>query len=228
MLAAVPFANAPRKRSLTFDVRFADSGSRLVGHAAIFNSLSEDLGGFRERVRPGAFTRSLSQISADRPVYALWNHDSNFVIASTNDGSLRLSEDERGLLADFEPIDTQIIRDLVVKPIRDGKVNKMSFAFEIQGEKWTTEDSTEVRDVLDADLYDVSPVVFPAYPTTDISARTLDVLARSLPKDVLARALAALDRTQESAPGGTRTSADAGAFVEIVQMRVRRHSRTTA
>ena len=190
------------KRSFAADLRASRSGGTLEGHAAVFNSLSEDLGGWRERIAPGAF----DAVIGAEDIYALWNHDPNFIIASTADKTLRLSQDGTGLLAEMDPMDTQTIRDLVVTPIKQGKVRKMSFAFDIPvgGDEWVIEDGTEIRVIRKVGrLYDVSPVTYPAYPGTDISARTLQTLIRSLPRAAVLSALRQ-DMDQESceAEGG--------------------------
>lgn len=160
------------RRSFAAGVRSvrADGQVRLVGHAAIYDSLSEDLGGWREKLSPGCFDDCLrGQIS---PVFALWQHDPNFVIASTSDQSLKLSTDRRGLVCDISPMDTQMVRDMVVKPIQDGKVTSMSFAFDVADAEWTYENGMDIRVVKRVGrLYDVSPVCSPAYMGTDISAR---------------------------------------------------------
>lgn len=155
----------------------ADGLATLKGHAAVFNQLSDDLGWYRERINPGAFDGLLG----DERCFALWNHNPDFIIAAVADQSLRLSQDEVGLFSEIDPMDTQTIRDLVVKPIEDGKVRKMSFAFDVDTAHWEMENGVDVR-VVDkvARLWDVSPVTYPAYPQTDISARSLAMLAGNL------------------------------------------------
>ena len=172
----------------------------LRGHGAVFNSLSEDMGGWKERIWPGAF----DGVMADPGVYALWNHDPNFIIAAAADHTLRLSQDAAGLLAEMDPMNTQTIRDLVVTPIQQGKVRKMSFAFDVGTAEWSIENSVDIREIRSiARLYDVSPVTYPAYPGTDISARTLQTLIRSLPREKIMRLLADMNQEDCEAQGGT-------------------------
>lgn len=149
-----------------------DKTARLIGHAAVFSQLSEDLGGFREQIAPGAFADA---IKAD-DVRALFNHDSNYVLGRTGSGTLRLSEDVRGLAIEIDLPDTQTIRDLVAAPIERGDVSQMSFGFSVRpgGQDWAKDDAGQVvRTLKRVRLFDVSPVTFPAYRQTDIAMREL-------------------------------------------------------
>src|SRR5690349_5533244 len=143
---------------------------RIVGHAAVFNQLSEDLVGFREKIAPGAFADTIK--SAD--IRALWNHDPNFPLARTKSGTLKLKEDDSGLAIDAELPDTTFARDLL-KSIERGDVDQMSFGFRVMpdGQKWAMQDGGLVRTLTNVELFDVSPVTFPAYPQTDVGVRTL-------------------------------------------------------
>jgi len=138
---------------------------KIRGHAAVFNKLSEDLGGFREKIDPGAFAKTIK--SAD--VRALFNHESNYVLGRTKAGTLALEEDERGLYIEIDPPDTQWARDLQVS-IRRKDIDQMSFGFLVRKEAWDKENS--VRTLIEVDLIDVSPVTFPAYPQTDVKVRS--------------------------------------------------------
>jgi uncharacterized protein len=144
----------------------------IRGHAAVFNQLSEDLGGFREQVAPGAFAEAIKTDD----VRALFNHDSNFILGRTVAKTLRLSEDTRGLAIEIDAPDTQTIRDLVLAPIERGDVSQMSFAFSPKpgGQDWAKDDEGRtVRTLKAVRLFDVSPVVYPAYPQTDVAMREL-------------------------------------------------------
>ncbi len=145
---------------------------KLVGHAAVFNSLSEDLGGFREQILPGAFAEAIKTDD----VRALFNHDSNFVLGRNVSGTLRLAEDVRGLAIEIDLPDTPTIRDLVAAPIERGDVSQMSFGFSVRpgGQDWAkNDDGHVVRSLKKVRLYDVSPVTFPAYRSTDVAVREL-------------------------------------------------------
>lgn len=166
-----------------------DDQPHIRGYAAVFDTLSEpimELGSYRflEKVQKGAFTKTLRE--AD--IRALWNHDVNYVLGRNRAGTLRLIEDERGLAVDIVPPDTQWARD-ALETLRRGDVTQMSFGFRVVKDRWevyTDEETgkrTEIRTLLEVRLFDVSPVTFPAYPTTDVGVRAaLDMLRGYLPE----------------------------------------------
>jgi len=140
---------------------------QILGHAAVFEQLSEDLGGFREQIAPGAFARAVREDD----VRALWQHDDRYVLGRTRSGTLSLAEDEEGLAVDITPPDTQWARDFT-ESIRRGDVDQMSFGFLARRDVWVEDEQGEViRTLLDVQLFDVSPVTFPAYPQTSVEAR---------------------------------------------------------
>lgn len=147
-----------------------DSAPTIAGYAAVFDSLSEDLGGFREVIAPGAFDRALKE---GHDVRALVNHDANQILGRTKSGTLKLSVDKTGLRADIQPPDTQIARDALTS-LRRGDLDGMSFAFRTLTDEWRTQDGQEVRSLLDLELVDVSVVAYPAYSATSVSARAMD------------------------------------------------------
>jgi hypothetical protein len=141
----------------------------ISGYAAVFNSLSEDLGYFREKIDPGAFSET---INAD-DVRALKNHNSDYVLGRNKSGTLTLSEDQRGLKIDIQPPDAQWARDLMVS-IDRGDIDQMSFGFQTVADRWEIVDEKEVRTLMKVRLFDVSPVTFPAYPDTEVGLRSLE------------------------------------------------------
>ena len=157
-----------------------EQGQTLItGYASVFNSVSEDLGGFREYIAPGAFTDVLADIS-NLDCRGLFNHDPNYVLGRTVAGTLTLSQDDKGLMYTITPPDTQFAKDLLVS-INRGDITGSSFGFTLipdEDDIWTTDtNGNPVRTITRVrDLFDVSPVTFPAYPGTDtqVAKRSLE------------------------------------------------------
>lgn len=139
----------------------------IVGYAAVFNSLSEDLGGFREEIAPGFFDDVLGD-----DVRALFNHDPNYPLGRTAAGTLALEQDSRGLKVRISPPPTQWAEDLQVS-MRRGDVSQMSFGWYTEEDEWSKgKDGLVTRRLIKAErLLDVSPVTFPAYPQTSVEVR---------------------------------------------------------
>lgn len=154
------------------ETRADGSGRRLVGHAAVFDSLSGDLGGFREQIRAGAFSNSLQ---GNPDIRALWNHNDGQVLGRTRAGTLQLTEDAEGLRAEIDLPDTQAGRDAVTS-VERGDVSQMSFAFRVRpgGQSFDENEQGEIiRTLTDVELFEVSPVTFPAYEATKVDARAI-------------------------------------------------------
>jgi len=160
--------NSLELRCLTSsELRTAGTG-RLVGYAAVFNQLSEPLQGFREKIRNGAFARA---IAGRADVRALLNHDPNLVLGRTDAGTLSLQEDRHGLKYTVDLPDNTLGRDLFVSVSR-GDITQSSFGFVAKQDQWTKgPDGGQIRELIDVDLFDVSPVTFPAYPQTSVGLR---------------------------------------------------------
>lgn len=146
---------------------------RIIGHAAVFDVIG-DGGWFREKIAPGAFSKSI----LNDDVRALINHDKNLVLGRNTAGTLILSEDDRGLLSDIDPPDTQYARDLEVS-IGRGDITQMSFGFEIVAEERIKGQNNEpdLFIIREAKLWDVSPVTFPFYAQTDVSLHSREAWA---------------------------------------------------
>lgn len=159
-----------RSVATEFDIRSTDGGNTLIGHAAMFNSPTTIMGMFREQIAPRAFKKSIKE----NDIRALFNHDTNIVLGRNKAGTLRLVEDLSGLAYEIDLPDTQAARDLWTS-IDRGDITQSSFAFETIKEtrESADPDTTDLPliTVREAKLYDVSPVVFPAYEDTDVSAR---------------------------------------------------------
>lgn len=184
------------------EVRKADGKRSLVGHAAVFDKLSVKMGGFREVIRAGTFKDSITTDD----IRALWNHNTDIVLARNKAGTLRLEEDKVGLRVEIDLPDTQAGRDAAIS-IDRGDVSQMSFAFRTKtgGDRWYEEDGEDRRELTAAQLFEVSPVAFPAYPDTDIGLNGLRAAGIDL---------AALDKVVGRAAAGQELRADDSALVK--------------
>ena len=147
----------------------------IVGRAAVFDALSEDLGGFRERVAQGAFAATI----AEDDIRALINHSPDYVLGRNRAGTLKLAEDGEGLSVRITPPDTSYARDLIAS-IERGDMSGMSFGFRTITDEWNMEDGETVRTLKAVRLFDVSAVTFPAYPQTDVAVRALTAFREAL------------------------------------------------
>jgi hypothetical protein len=148
-----------------------DTGmKRIVGYAAVFDKLSEDLGGFRERVSKSAFDRTLKE-GAD--VRALIDHDPSKILGRNKAGTLKLNVESKGLKTTIDMPGNTYAEDLV-RSIDRGDVDGMSFGFITQTDAWELQDGETVRTLKDVDLFDVSVVTYPAYPDTSVALRSKD------------------------------------------------------
>ena len=149
-------------------------GNKLHGYAAVFNQPSENLGGFREYIAPGAFKRTLD---SNEDVRALLDHDTRLVLGRRSAGTLRLHEDTRGLAVEIDLPSTSYARD-AAELIRRGDVSQMSFGFTLSkgDDEWLPPEGDEPlrrRIVRQANLMEVSVVSIPAYPQTEVGLRSL-------------------------------------------------------
>jgi len=147
-------------------------GTRLIrGLAAPFNSESQDMG-FVETIAPGAFTAAIKRSD----VRALFNHDPDNLLGRTANGTLRIWESDRGLEYEVEPPDTTLARDLAML-IERRDITGNSFAFTVAdgGDTYQTEGNRMHRTITEVEeLFDVGPVVYPAYADTVVSMRSLE------------------------------------------------------
>lgn len=141
---------------------------KIRGYAAVFNQLSEPMWGVRERIKPGAFKATLA---AGADVRALVNHDPSLILGRTKAGTLNLEEDQHGLRYTITPPDTTVGRDLMVS-IRRGDITQSSFGFRSVDENYLKENGQFIRELLSVDLFDVSPVTYPAYTGTNVNVRS--------------------------------------------------------
>jgi HK97 family phage prohead protease len=176
-----------RTNSVDFEVRAEGDGMSFTGYASVFNSPSEDLGGFIEYVAPGAFKRSLQ---SRNEVKLLWNHDSGEPLASLRGGTMQLVEDSRGLKVTASLPNTTRGRD-VAELLRSKVISSMSFGFNVIKDSWASDGKT--RTLESVRLFEVSIVSFPAYEATTAQVRS----AQTINPDQLADALLKLESGEE-------------------------------
>jgi HK97 family phage prohead protease len=180
--------------SAAVEVREASKGPGLiVGHGAVYYDPNDPSTRYmmfddvEERVAPGAFDRAIKD---KQDVRALWNHSPDKVLGRTTAGTLRLSTDARGLKYEVDP--PAHAAD-VVESIKRGDVTGSSFGFRVVKDAVVKEtrngQSYYIRTIEDVDLYDVSPVTFPAYVGSDAGARAA-IVARAIGGDPEAEAAA--------------------------------------
>ena len=152
------------------EIRSGEEGkTTIAGYAARFEKLSVPLWGFREKIRAGAFSGSLTN-----NIKALWNHNSDLVLGSTKGGSLVLEEDEKGLRFELDLPDTTWGRD-AAESIRRKDVDGVSFGFRTKRDEWDeTNPKDVVRTLIDVELLEISPTPFPAYPSTNVGVRSTE------------------------------------------------------
>ena len=159
--------------------------TRLAGYAALFDSPSEDLGGFTETIKRGAFKDALASAGLDCRM--LFNHDSNMVLGRTPD-TLALREDSTGLYLDCMPPDTSYAKD-VMTLVSKNIVNQCSFGFTVAADEWYNSAGelvsrwSGVKRVITkiGTLMDTSVVTYPAYSSTSVTARSAFLFPGGVP-----------------------------------------------
>lgn len=154
-----------------------DGPSTITGYGAVFYREGDEGTEFRlwadivERIRPGAFDRAIREDD----VRSFFNHDPNWVLGRNRAGTLRLSVDQVGLRYEIDAPDTQAVRDHVISPIERGDLDGSSFMFIPRRVTWEEvsdgEQALVIRWIEEVELWEVGPVVFPAYESTTSGVR---------------------------------------------------------
>lgn len=157
------------------ELRAAQDGTAiLAGYAIVYNSLSQNLGGFVERILPGAADKSLADHVR---VLARYNHDDNWLLGATDSGTLRLASDSTGLQYEVDLPNTTAGNDVRELAAR-GDLRNSSFAFYVpeNGDEWgVTDQGFPLRTIRALQLVDVAPVNSPAYLDSTAGLRSLSV-----------------------------------------------------
>jgi len=150
----------------TAEIRLdGETAPKITGYAAVFDVWADIGGWFREKIKRGAFAKTIKE--AD--IRALMNHNENYVLGRNKAGTLKLREDDKGLAVEIDPVPATWADDLL-KSMRRGDVNQMSFGFQVN--KAENDYDKDERILTDVTLFDVSIVTFPAYPTTSAQVRS--------------------------------------------------------
>jgi HK97 family phage prohead protease len=171
----VPDKSKIEQRELTisnFEIRAATDNqpTTIIGYAVEWDKLSDPICYFREKFVKGAFSKSL--INDD--IRALWQHNTSLVLGRTKNNTLKLTEDDTGLRVEITPPNTQWAND-AIESIRRGDVSEMSFGFIAIVDEWDWSDpDMAIRTVSEAQLFEVSPITFAAYPQTSVGVRSAE------------------------------------------------------
>lgn len=177
------------------------------GYAAMFNKLSLDMGGYRERIKPGAFASTVGN-----DIVALWSHNPDIPLARVSNETLKLAEDEKGLRFEFS-LGNDAWADFAFEKIQRRDVKGMSFGFRWlpDGYDWERDEKKSlIRNLLKLDLVEISPTAFPAYPATSVAARNIVTN-----EQILEQGLKWLE-TREEKPGPERTIFNPRARLRLV------------
>src|SRR5699024_3089326 len=161
------------KRVLTSEIEVRDNeeekGLTVSGYAVRYNEESKPLEyGFKEIIKPNAFTDSIKK----RNIVALYNHDSNELLASTKADTLRLEERDEGIFFELDLLEE---RKEIYNLIKRGDLSNMSFGFTCEDEKFSRNGDSDIREVRKGTLVEISAVHSPAYETSTVVAqRSLD------------------------------------------------------
>lgn len=154
-----------------------DESARTIAGAIKYDTDSAEMRDywgdtFIEQIAAGAFDESLKT----RGVVGLWSHDTSQVLGNTKSGTLRIDSTPTELRFELDLPNTTIGND-TWESIRRGDVDGVSFGMSVTKDKWSSEDreggKVYKRSILNAELFEISPVAFPAYPANEVSARSL-------------------------------------------------------
>lgn len=154
-----------------------EGGKRYISGFIPYDSLSEDLGGFREVIRPGAFKKTLAEGDAR----CLWAHNTQYVLGRRSAGTLTFEDGEDGLRFDCKLSSCSWAND-VYETVSRRDAPGVSFGFYVIKDAWTRAEGKKpnLRELLEVNLLEVSVgVAFPAYPGSDSKTDTRDIFGQA-------------------------------------------------
>ncbi len=156
-------------RFISNDIKTTGESRKISGYASKYETLSKDLGGFREIIKRGAFRNAINS----KDIIANINHDDNKILARSGN-NLILKEDPIGLYFELEVPATTYGNDLLIN-VRSGNVSKCSFAFSVGRDTWEKRSGTPTRLIHEIkELHDIAIVTIPAYEDTNVAIRSLN------------------------------------------------------
>lgn len=193
------------------EVREGVNGPMIVGHGAVFNRRSSDMG-FVEQVDPGAFDKTLQE--AD--VRGLANHDPNWILGRTKAGTMRLRTDAEGLYYEIDVNTADPDGQRALAKVQRGDWDGSSFSFQAIRDEWNWDTTPPERRLLEVALIDIGPVTFPAYPDSTATSRALEPIAEKVGRPVaeLVTALAS-GEIRSLVTGGKMSTIETETDVEI-------------
>lgn len=161
----------PEYRSFPLEMQIEerDGKTKIIGHGAIYNVRSLDLGGFIEVVKPGAFKRSLE---SGKEIKSFFNHDPNMVLGTTTAGTLMLADESTGVRYEIDPPETTYAKDLMIS-MKRGDIKGSSFSFRTISDNWYMDGGQLMRELIEVELFELGPVTDPAYPASDSHVRNI-------------------------------------------------------
>lgn len=162
--------NIERRFTTVKELRLSEDGNIIEGYPIVYEQ-ETDIGWFREKISRGAATNALK--SSDE--FVLFNHNPDLPLARRSNGTLEVSEDDHGVKIKADLSGSARGRE-VYEMVKGGLIDKMSFAFSVEKESWTyaqTESQSDLRTIEEfRELFDYSPVTYPAYKATELQARS--------------------------------------------------------
>lgn len=160
-----------------------NTDSRVIeGQPIVFDKLSENLGGFVERVDK----KALEDVDLSK-VLLIYGHEFNSILARVDAGNLKLEVTDSGLNFKAELPNTTLAND-ALENIRVGNIQGMSFGFTVEEDEWTYGDrgqpDTRVIKKID-EVFEITLTPIPAYTDTKIA-----IASRDANKKVIDRRLA--------------------------------------
>ena len=150
-----------------------DGGQVIRGMAIPFNRSSQDLGGFIERIDPGA-------VEVDgTDVVMLWQHDSADPITRQSTG-LKLEVRKSGVFFEAQASD---FSDRQLDLLQRGVVKQMSFGFLTLDDEWQQDTKPVRRTLKKIELREISPVTWPAYKQTSVKVAVRSALDAGIELD---------------------------------------------